>query len=250
MSKTKSDWNFAMRVRGVTPASIPMARLAEYMREFAELLGSRQTVHFAGIIRGSVVLRARVDEQSTTDTSIRVLGVKRGDAPKEAIERVAKIDRLMREDGARGEIIRQDGNVIYAFEGARRATDVQPEITISQDGELIGTVMRIGGRDDTVPLLLGDADGKFYDANIKGRELARQMAAHLFGQPVRAVGNGTWTRCADGEWKLDRFLVTAFEVLDDRPALDVINEIRVLQNNGWASLDDPVGEWLRLREGD
>lgn len=226
-----------------------MARLAEYMREFAELLGSRQAVHFAGLVKGSVVLRARVDESLTAETAIRILEVKAGTAPKDAVERVAKIDRLMRDDGARGEILRRDGNVIYAFEGAQSPASAQPEITISQDGELTGTVMRIGGRDETVPLLLGDTDGNFFEATIKGRELAKQIAAYLFGQPIRVSGNGTWTRDAEGAWKLDRFLATSFEVLDDRSALDVINEMRVLAGNGWSEIDDPLGEWQKLRGG-
>lgn len=247
MSTEKKHWTFALRVRGVSPESIPMARLAEYLREFAELLGSRSSVHFAGVVKGSAVLRAHVDEQATTDATRRLLASRDGSAPKDVLDRASRIERFMREDGARGEIVRRDGNILYVFEGARRRVEEQPEITISQEGELIGTVMRIGGRDETVPLLLSDADGKFHDLNIKGKELAKQIAAYLYGAPIRLLGTGTWIRCSDGAWRLDRFLAHGFEPLDDRPISDVLNEIRTIPENGWSRLADPIAEWRKVR---
>jgi len=224
-----------------------MARLAEYMREFAELLGDRDSVHFAGIVKGSAVLRAYVNDEFSVDATRRILGARSGDASKEVTDRTAKIDRLMKQDSARGEILRRDGNVLYAFEGAKRSELLEPEVSVTQDGELIGSVMRIGGRDESVPLLLQDSDGNFYEANIKGRELARKVAGYLFGQPIRVSGSGTWTRSADGKWKLDRFIVQSFEELDDRPLSDVINEIRAIPDYGWSKEEDPLDEWHHLR---
>ena len=226
-----------------------MARLGEYLREFAEMLGSREEVHFAGIVKGSAVIRAYVDEPSTIDATRRVLASKDGTAPKEVVDRVAKIDRFMREDRARGEIISRNGNVLHVFEGARRKQVVLPDITITQEGELVGQVIKLGGRDETVPLQLEGSDGAFYDLNIRGRDLAKQIAGHLFGTPIRVVGTGTWTRSSDGAWRLDRFLAHSFEPLDDRPLSDVVNELRAIPQNGWGEIDDPMAEWRRLRGG-
>lgn len=246
MSTDNKQWDFALRVRGVTPGSIPLARLGEYLREFAELLGTRQSVHFAGVVKGSAVLRAYVDEPAKIDATRRLLASRDGSASKDVLEHAAKIDRFMREDGARGEIKHRDGNVLYVFEGKSQEI-AQPEITLSQEGELVGQVIRIGGRDETVPLLLADADGRFYDVTIRGRELAKQIAAHIFGAPIRVLGTGTWTRCSDGAWKLDKFSAHTFEPLDDRPVLDVLNELRAIPDIGWATLDNPLDEWRKLR---
>ena len=45
-----------------TPETIPMARLADYMASFAELLGHSEHVHFGKLKAGSLSVTARVDE--------------------------------------------------------------------------------------------------------------------------------------------------------------------------------------------
>lgn len=245
----KKPWSFALRVRGVTPQTMPLARLADYLREFGELLGNKEHVHFAGIVKGSAVLRAVVDDIAVTDSTKRLLAARSGDAPKDTLDHAEKIDRMMREDRACGDIIRHDGNVVYAFEGAKRKAPDVPELIVSQEGEIFGVVTRIGGRDETVPLLLAGADGNFYEVNVKGREQARAIATYLFGKPIRVFGQGTWKRTSEGVWKLTSFMVHGFDEADDRPLADVVNELRAISGNGWAKLDDPVGEWERLRGG-
>jgi hypothetical protein len=226
-----------------------MARLGDYIREFAELLGNRQDIRFAGVVKGSAVLRATVSENAVTEVTKRLLGARSGDAPKDALDRADKIDRMMREDHAYGEILHRDGNVVYAFEGGKRKGPELPDVLVSQEGELTGVVTRIGGRDATVPLLLADSDGVFHQINVKEREQAREIAAHLYGSPIRVFGSGTWKRSADGTWKLFSFTVQSFQELDDRPLTDVLNEIRTIPENGWAVIDDPLAEWERLRSG-
>ena len=44
-----------------TPATISMSRLAEYMRDFAEMLGHHEHVHFERLKSGSLSLATRVD---------------------------------------------------------------------------------------------------------------------------------------------------------------------------------------------
>src|SRR5689334_19046304 len=117
-------WNFALKIRGLDLKSVPMARLGEYMREFAELLGERTKVRFAGAVAGSAVLRARVEPQAVTDTMRSILAARTGDAANETIYHVTKIEKLLREDTARAEIIRPDGNVLYVFEGAKQTPSV------------------------------------------------------------------------------------------------------------------------------
>jgi hypothetical protein len=72
----RADWDFALRIRGVTPQRLPMTRLAEYLKQFAELHGSERDVHFAGIVKGSAVLRAAVEIEAHIEVSKRLLGVR------------------------------------------------------------------------------------------------------------------------------------------------------------------------------
>lgn len=58
MAGKRTDWDFALRIRGVTPRTLPMARLADYLKAWAVLLGDVNEPQFAGIVNGSAVLRA------------------------------------------------------------------------------------------------------------------------------------------------------------------------------------------------
>ena len=243
----KPDWDFAFRIRGTTPQTLPLARLAEYMREFAEFLGNRNNVHFGGLVKGSAVLRANVDDPIRTEVTKRILGTRTKDAPQEAIERAAKIDRMLREDRTRGEIIRRDGNILYAFEGAKSPEPEYDEITVAQEGELTGIVVRIGGKDETVPLTLECGEAQFEELTIKGRELARAIATHLFGPPIRVYGHGSWTRGTDGQWSLTKFYVQSFAELDQSTLSEIVADLRTVRQNGWENVEDPIETWHRMR---
>jgi hypothetical protein len=45
---------YRLKIDVYTPATIPMARLAEYMQEFAVLLGEAKSVHFVRLEEGSL----------------------------------------------------------------------------------------------------------------------------------------------------------------------------------------------------
>jgi len=244
----KPDWTFALKLRRCKPDSLPIGRLAEYLLEFAALLGKDAPVRFAGIVRGSAILRARVLDDVDGEVASRLHLVASGNAPKDASGKAEKLDSMMAVDGLYGEVIAHDGAIIVPFPGAKRVRPIpHEEIAVTQDGELTGVVTRIGGRDDTVPLLLEDLDGTFYEANIKGRELAKEIGQHIFGAPIRVYGNGTWVQSAERRWDLTRFTVHSFEVLDNRPLTELLGELRDIPGNGWADLEDPIKEWRSIR---
>ncbi len=245
----KPDWTFALKLHRCKPDSMPIGRLAEYLLEFAGLLGKDAPVRFSGIVKGSVVMRARAIDDSSAQIAERLLSVTTNDGTKDALAKADKIDAMMREDGIYGEVINRTGAVILPFPGVKReVAQAAEEYAVTQEGELTGIVTRIGGRDDTVPLTLEDADGVFYETNVRGRELARELGRLLFGSPIRVFGTGTWKRAEGGKWRLDKFIVRSYEELDTRPLSEVMAELRDIPGNGWAALDDPIEEW-RLTRG-
>lgn len=244
----KPEWTFALKLHRCKPDSLPIGRLGEYLTEFAGLLGKDAPVRFAGIVRGSAVLRARVLDDADGEIASRLHLVATGDAPKDATGKAEKLDSMMAQDGLYGEVIAPDGAIIVPFPGVKRTRPAPVEsISVSQEGELTGVVTRIGGRDDTVPLLLEDLDGVFYETNVKGRDLAKEIGQHIFGDPIRVYGNGTWNQTSEGRWQLTRFIVHSFEVLDNRPLTDLLTELREIPGNGWADLEDPIEEWRSIR---
>ena len=79
--------------------------------------------------------------------------------------------------------------------------------------------------------------------------MARQLAPHIFGPPVRLQGLGSWRRSGDGTWSLDRFVVSGFKVLDEASLADTIGALRSLGSSTWGSLPDPVASLLDARTG-
>ena len=108
-----------------------------------------------------------------------------------------------------------------------------------------GILIRIGGRDETVPAHLRDGD-TIHLCNAT-REMARRLARHLYGPPLRVHGNGRWERDADGCWVMKRFNITSFDILDDAPLAEVVRRLRDVEGSGWKEIEDPTAELRHLR---
>lgn len=79
--------------------------------------------------------------------------------------------------------------------------------------------------------------------------MARRLAHHLFGDPLRVQGEGRWERDADGLWLLRRFSIKNFEVLDDATLSEAVDRLREVEGSGWKEVDDPHAELDQLRHG-
>jgi hypothetical protein len=55
---------YQLRIAAYTPATIPMARLAQYMADLAIMFCERDSVHFRGLTKGRTILNARVDREA------------------------------------------------------------------------------------------------------------------------------------------------------------------------------------------
>jgi hypothetical protein len=157
------------------------------------------------------------------------------------------LDDLLRKDDATGRLAVADGSVVVAFPGRAQA---EPAIygPFRQDGTLEGQVIRVGGRDATVPIHLRDGETIHTGLNATV-DVAQRIARHLYGAPVRVHGVSTWVRHADGAWELKAFRVNDFEVLDDAPLADVVARLRAVRGSGWSDVPDPVRELLEDRDG-
>jgi hypothetical protein len=82
--------------------SIPMARLAEYMAQLADLLGETEKVHFARLQEGSVNVVAKVEPEAAPKVSRRTEGVRVGSGAADALKAAAVIDNMLADDNAVG----------------------------------------------------------------------------------------------------------------------------------------------------
>ena len=221
-----------------------MSRLAEYLARLAVLFGHKEHVHFVKVRKGSAIPEIMVDESAVPKVTTRLHLVGASDAPEDLTRANREINRMLRDDNASGTLRLKGGAQILEFPGRR--TPLAEEAVVYEVGELDGVVIRVGGKDETVPVMLEGEHGVYYRCNAT-RESARKLAGYLFGQSVRVVGRGKWRRTQEGEWELEAFDIKDFDPLDETPLGEVIAGLRAMEGSGWNEMDDPQGEFKRLR---
>jgi hypothetical protein len=226
-----------------TPETLPLGRLAEYLAQLAKVVGDHRAVHLIELQEGSTVFVNRVDPEAIPAIYERVAGVKRGDAPRDAMEAYNALNTLLEQEIGTGALLEPGGAQILDFPGRRAERLVFS--WVEQRGEVDGEVARIGGTGDPVPILLQTPDGTQSGCYAR-RSIAKQLGQHLF-EPVRLAGTGYWTRTPAGRWVLNRFNVEQFEIVDTEPLSAEILRLRALDYN-WGP--DAIAEVQRLRHGD
>jgi hypothetical protein len=238
---------YTFRNDAYTPDTFPMWRLAVYMRDPAGLLGEREHVHFVRLEPGSTVLVQRVGVESAPKVQGRVRSIKpaEGEGPEDALRAFKAIDSRLDEDNALGHLCGRDGAEIIRFPGREKP---QPLTfgAFRQPGSLDGVLIKLGGKDKTVPVHLRD-EGVSTSATPPAR-WPRRLAPHLFESTPRVHGTGRWERDAEGAWSLKRFDIESFEILDDAPLGRVVERLRQIPRSGWKELGDPYAERQHLRQ--
>ncbi len=243
MQKT---YEYRFRIDAFTLANLPMARLAEYMTDLALLLGEPERVHFQRLEEGSAVLVQTVEAFAAPKVETRLHAVNTRDGTREALKAFDSLDRRLAEDNAIGLLSRGDDTKVIRFPGRDRPK--APRFGgFRQQGSLDGMLMRIGGRDESVHGLL--QDGEHIRRFETTRDMARDLRNHLYEKPIRVFGEGRWKRDADGNWDVENFRVSHFEVLDDAPWPETIARLRAIKGGRWHEAADPLGELKQLRDG-
>lgn len=241
------DWSYELHVFGSKPKSLSLLDFGELAKRFADLLGTPDGVHFGALRPGSVRILARVDEDSRMDVQVQLLEAR---LKGQTMPKVLRIDEYLRAKGWHGEVRSRDGATVIELPGALAANEPEEERIVQQIDSVVGQVIKIGGRDETVPMTLETPDGSFVDVNIRGRELAKKLAHYLFGKEIRVTGLATWRRDCQGLWECTRVMVDDFTELDGTPVTDLFEQLSNLPDNGWNKLDDPIGEWKKARGED
>jgi len=238
------DADFALRINAYTPETIPMERLARYMLDFAGLMGSANRVHFTKVRKGSTRILARVEAEDVPKVASRLATARRPDAPAEITKYVRNINTLLREDAATA-TLKQGSTNVYEFPGAKEPPSrrIGP---IREAGVLEGEIVRVGGRDRTIHILLIGPDDQEYRLVTSSRDTAKRIATHLFC-PVRVTGTGTWTRDEGGNWELENFIVEDFHPTDERSLIEAFAALQAADGSEWKKMNDPLAAWQALR---
>lgn len=226
-SKTRKHGEFVFKMDTYSLKTLPMNRLAEYMSDLATILGEHKQVHFVRLRSGSVALNIRVDREAEPKVRKRIGLSKQDDGPPEARTAIRNINRRLAEDNASGVLLDPDERRIIPFPGKSRFT--QPTIgPIRQPGSLDGVPIRVGGRTDPVPVHLEGFGQEIYVC-VARREIAQQIAKHIFETPIRAEGIGAWTRSPDGEWEMQSFNIHNFQEMEEVSLNETVQHLRAIE---------------------
>ncbi|NHZ90229.1 hypothetical protein F2P45_14570 [Massilia sp. CCM 8733] len=239
--ETKEKITFSIDSR--TPDTLPMARLAEYLSALSALYGSEDHVHFDMVETGSALLQAWVDEPAMTTVMKQLSSVDSGTATAAIDKAYYKLDSLLRDDNAVGAVHVQ-GGIVLSFPGRNRK--IAEVVSITKATTVDGTVIKIGGRDASIPVTLQDLEGQLLRCQIHGISKAKNLSRHYLEAPIRVHGNGRWTRAQDGKWNLELLDIDSWEILDPSSPQDVL-AVLASPDNGWAKMAHPQAEWRKLR---
>jgi hypothetical protein len=243
-----SPVEYRFQIDAFTPETLPMARLAEYMAEFASMLGQPEHVHFVKLARGSCAVVSSVDWAAAPKVRERIRAVRFRDpeVSGEALRAYDSLDRRLAQDNATAVVIDPSGKGVLRFAGRRREEELSYG-AVKQPGTVDGIPILIGGERDPVPVHLEDR-GAVHNC-YASRAMARSLAVHIFTTTVRASGVGIWKRSDAGVWTMERFHIQEFMTLDETPLTEAVQGLRRIEG-GWKDLGDPLDELHRLRHGE
>jgi hypothetical protein len=234
------------RIDSYTPDTIPMARLAEYLSCLAALYGSEEAVHFESVTKGSTKLNVYVEEHAVPKVMRRLQSINSAAVEDGAQKAYKELDDFLRGDNAVGTLgTGKKGGKILDFPG--RKTAFQEVTTIIQPTTVDGVIIKIGGKDATIPVLLKDQEGKVIRCEIRGEAYAKELSRNYLGNPIRAHGLGKWLRYADGTWEMQLLTIQSYEELDTVPLDEVLSQFKTTIASGWASMESPIETWRKLR---
>ncbi len=242
---------FRFKIDVFTKATLPMARLAEYMASFALLCGETAHVHFERLAAGSVDLVSVVETPAVPKVAERVQRVRfRDDPPEDALMAYKDINIKLRQDNAVGTLSsRTNGrrHNVLSFPG-RNAPPAET-FTFSQDGSLDGVPILVGGKGKEVSVHL--RSGEVVHTSCRAEQgVAKQLAEYLFTREVRVFGQGRWYRNEDGNWELKHFKISRFDPLDETPLSVVVESLKAIPGSEWGTISDPWSELEKIRRGD
>lgn len=236
---------FDFRITNGQPNTFPMGRLARYLDKLATLLGDPAHVHLLAVNKGSVMPKIAID----SIVKDKVLG-RLQEVNNPEIQKIKKeINKMLVEDNATATFkFHKVGGVVMHFEGVK--APICEAITVHEQSELEGTIILVGGKDNSVPVWLRAADDVIYKCKTIDKITAKKLAEFLFGDIIRVSGQAKWLRTQMGVWELESFTIQAFETLNQEPISQVIEKLRHIDGNGWNEQDNPQATWKALRSGE
>lgn len=234
---------YRLKIDAYKPDTMPMMRLAEYLADFATLLGEEASVHLLRIEAGSTCPVVLVDWESEPKVRDRLIRVRDQAGPEDAMRAAHSIDNRLVEDNGSATVIAPAKQKIIEFPGIKRPRPIEWP-SINQAGQLVGIPIAVGGKQDLVPVHLQDGTDEYF--LLAQRDKAKQIAPYLFTTAIRVSGRGRWRKEPGGPWVLERYVIDDFEPMAITGVAEGIKQLRDIRAD-WKSRKDPLAELDRFR---
>lgn len=228
---------FDFHIENYTPETLPFNRLLEYLTQLKKLFKDCD-VHFIEVKKGSAAPAFQVnrDDSDKIESIISTF---------DQSEYYDGMFELLRKDQTNA-YFTKNNKVIFRFTGVNDNIK-QEEKEVKEFSTLEGTIIKIGGKDETIPVTITDLDNpeKTYKCNTS-KDIAIELAKHLFAS-IQVEGNASWLRKENKTWELKKFDIKNFCVLDDTPAVSVIKNNLILDED-WCKTNDLRSYAKKIRE--
>ena len=226
--------------------SLPLVRMANYLKCLSKALGNHRRVHLTKLYTGSMAAELTVDQGYEVHVWNRVKYPH--DHANYVQNNLRNIEIMLREDGVSAslECPVLDDRIELATEVPILVETYGPffcKTTI--EGQVIkvgvGTRRKTPGRYVGVDLLEVSTRTKYHCT--APTELTRKLRAYLFEAPIRVVGQARWERTEKEEWRVNDLVIERYEELKHDKDGTSLNELRALADPPPGM--DPFGDYGR-----
>ena len=236
----KQDFDkFCLHIKKYTPKTIPFKRLMEYLEQLQKLFDGEE-IYLNKIAKGSAAPEFWV----RTDNSYKI---EQKIASLSEIENPTSLKLI--------KLLRDDDTTAYFTKNNRRIFDIKEandnivKYDIKDAYEICGYVIKVGGRDETIPFSIRDLydDTIIYNCNTN-KNVAKEIAKYLFETPIKVSGIANWCKIGNSNWELKHFNVKTYEVLNlDSIENDLENIFKI--DEDWYK-ENTVEEFMHKIRGD
>ena len=135
-----SGEEYRFKIDAFTPDTLPMARLAEYMSDFAKMLGEPESVHFDRIENGSATLVSVVDDTAVLRFAKDSMVFVQAMVPQTQCRLTRETNRRLKNDNCVGILTENGVAEIIRFPGREMEEPVSYG-PFNQEGSLDGKVI-------------------------------------------------------------------------------------------------------------
>jgi hypothetical protein len=215
---------FKFEIEDLTPTTLSMRRLQDYLPHLVEIFGSEDDVHLLRVDEGSATPCIYAKPRVVQRVQRRLVRIKSGSGSRKSYRAMDCLNELLAEDHTSAVLHSPYFGIKIEFPGSKQAKDpvVGP---IAEATELQGELIQIGGRDESISLYLRHEDEILICT--ASRDQGRSISEHLFRQ-VRISGVGRWMRSETGKWKMVNFTMATFKPLHAGGLMKAIEQLRAL----------------------